>query len=171
MDCRRRCLSACRAASSFSDSRAQRAIVAPPDERDISDPTDVADDAEDDEQRTSRRKRRDPCCPFVDLLRAAFVRGTCGSGGRCGRRGGTRDPRGGGERTRQRLVGVGGRDRPVTAVVVLCSDGAMRAAFGTPRICTTPAPSRVSSSVHGFEVADIADAACATSAYGYPIML
>lgn len=76
MDRRRRCLSACRAASSFSDSRAQRAIDAPPDERDISDPTDVADDAEDDEKRASCRELRDPCCPFVDLLRAAFVCGT-----------------------------------------------------------------------------------------------
>lgn len=167
-DCMRRCLSACRAASSFADNRDQRAIEAPPDERDISDPTDVADDADDEKPRPSWRMRRDPCCPFVDLLRAAFMRGTSGIGGRCGRHGGTRDARGSGGRSKRKLVGVCGRDPRVrlllTPVVVLCIDGAIGAAFGAPpRICTIPAPSRVSSSVHGFETVDIGDDARATS--------
>ncbi|KAF8261841.1 hypothetical protein EI94DRAFT_1705234 [Lactarius quietus] len=43
-------------------------------------------------------------------------------------------------------------------------------AFGAPRICTIPAPSRVSSSVHAFEVTDIGDATCVISALGNSIL-
>jgi hypothetical protein len=69
----------------------------------MSDPTEVASDAatddddaddNDDACRTiPRRRRREPCCRLIDVLRAALalVRGTCGIGGRCGRRGGMRD--------------------------------------------------------------------------------
>lgn len=87
---RRRCLSARRAASSFSDSRIQRTTAVDPDidERDISDPTDVASDADDSERRNTERGRPGPCpCPrrrrepysrFVDVLRETLVpvRGT-----------------------------------------------------------------------------------------------
>jgi hypothetical protein len=155
-DRKRRCLNARRAASSFSDSCDQRAIAVPPDARDISDPTDVADDADDDERRINDRRRREPCCRFVDALRAPLVRGTCGISERCGRRGGTRDARGEGER---KLVGMGGCV-PVL-VPVLDEDGAGRGS-GTPRMCTIPAPSRVSSSVHGPEIIDAVDTARAT---------
>jgi hypothetical protein len=153
-DCRRRCLNARRAASSFSDSCDQRV---PPDARDISDPTDVADDADDDSRRITDRRLREPCCRFVDVLRARLVRGTCGGRGRCGRQGGTMDARGGGEHGERRVVGVvGGR------VTVLEGDGA-EGGSGTPRMCTMPAPSRVSSSVHGREVTDAVDAARLTA--------
>jgi hypothetical protein len=87
IDCRRRrCLNARRAASSFSESRIQRATTVVPDvdDRDMSDPTDVASDADDSVRRTHERgrpcarRRREPCSPFVDVLREAhvLVRGT-----------------------------------------------------------------------------------------------
>jgi hypothetical protein len=81
-DCGRRCLSARRAASSFSDSCDQRATAVPPDPRDMSDPTDMADDADDAERRINDLRRREPCCRFIDTLRAPLVRGTCGIIGR-----------------------------------------------------------------------------------------
>lgn len=130
----------------------------------MSDPTDVAsdaatdaatDDVDDDAPRLSARRRREPCCLLVDVLRAMLVRGTYGIGGRCGRRGGMRDARGGGE-------GGGGR-----ALLLNEEEEAEVIGFGTPRMCTMPAPSRVSSSDQGFEVVDavdgaraMADAAC-----------
>lgn len=139
------------------------------DDRDMSDPTDVASDADDSERRTHERgrpcpclcirRRREPCSPFVDVLREALVlvRGTWGIGGRCGRTGGMREALGGGK---WRLEGVGGR-----ALLPLVreeeeedeDDGMVRS--GTPRMCTIPAPLHVSSNVHGFEVADAVDGA------------
>jgi hypothetical protein len=145
-DCKRRCLSARRAASSFSDSCDQRAIEVPPETRDISDPTDVADDADDDGRRINDWRRREPCCLFIDIVRTPLVRGISGGSGRYDRRGGTRDAWGDGVRGKKR-PGVSGRG----IVLVLDEDGR---GSGTPRICTMPAPSRVSSSVHGREVID-----------------
>ena len=128
------------------------------DARDMSDPTDVASDAatddaddNDDARRTIPRWRREPCCRLVDVLRAALplVRGTCGIGGRCGRHGGMRDAWGG---------GVG------RVLLPLPSDEKEEAkGSGTPRMCTMPAPSRVASSVHGFEAVDAVDGARATA--------
>src|SRR6267142_6602753 len=166
-DCSRRCLSAWRAASSFSDSRAHRATAVAPSARDMSDPTDVASDpaTDDDARRISARcRRREPCCRLVDVLRAALVRGTCGIGGKCERRGGMRDARGGGD-------GVGGRALlflPPLLLRLLRERASEEEApeakgFGTPRMCTMPAPSCVSSSVQGFDVVDAADGARATA--------
>lgn len=162
---RRRCLSARRAASSFSDSRIQRTTAVDPDidERDISDPTDVASDADDSERRNTERGRPGPCpCPrrrrepysrFVDVLRETLVpvRGTWGNSGRCGRTGGMRDARGSGKE--RRLDGVGGRALLPLPREEECKDDVVTGS-STPRMCTMPAPSRVSSSVHGLEVAD-----------------
>lgn len=157
-DCSLRCLSARRAAASFSERRAQRATAVNPDDvRDMSDPTDVASDAATDDAEACRaipRRRREPCCRLIDVLRAALalVRGTCGIGGRCGRRGGMRDAWGSGG-------GGVGRGR-----LLLRSEEEEEAeGFGTPRMCTMPAPSRVSSSVHGFEAVDALDGARATA--------
>jgi hypothetical protein len=61
---------------------------------------------------------------------------------------------GGGERGR-RPEGVGGRALPP---LLREEDGAM-VGSGAPRMCTIPAPSRVSSNVHGFEVVDPVDGA------------
>jgi hypothetical protein len=150
-----------------------------PDARDMSDPTDVAsdpatdadapDDAydnDDDARRISarRRCRREPCCRLVDVLRAGLVRGTCGIGGKCERRGGMRDARGSGD-------GVGGRALlllpPPPLLLPLLRESEEEApgikGFGTPRMCTIPAPSCVSSSVQGFDVVDAADVARATA--------
>lgn len=132
-----------------------------PDTRDMSDPTDVASDAaaddaddNDDARRTIPRRRREPCCRLIDVLRAALtlVRGTCGIGGRCGRRGGMRDAWGG---------GGGGMGRGLLPLPSEEEDEAE--GFETPRICTMPAPLRVSSSVHGFEAVDTVDGARATA--------
>jgi hypothetical protein len=159
-DCKRRCLSARRAASSFSDSCDQRAIDVPPEMRDISDPTDVADDADDEGRCINDRRRREPCCLFVDMVRAPLVRGISGGSGRYDRRGGTRDAWGDGVCGKKRPVGVGVSGRVI--LLVLDEDGR---GSGTPRICTMPAPSRVSSSVHGREfVDDASESARATAA-------
>ena len=105
-DRNRRCLSARHAASSFSESRAHRptAVVSGPSARDMSDPTDVTsdpatdeaapDDADENDDDARRIRAR---CRLVDVLRAALVRATCGIGGKCEKRGGMRDARGGGE--------------------------------------------------------------------------
>lgn len=125
------------------------------DVRDISDPTDVASDAatdeaddNDDARRIIPRRRREPCCRLIDVLRAALAleRGTCGIGGRCGRNGGMRDAWGG------RGGGVGRGLLPL-----LSKEEEEAKGFWTPRMCTMPAPSRVSSSVHGFEAVDTVD--------------
>jgi len=133
----------------------------------MSDPTDVASDpaTDDDARRISARcRRREPCWRLVDVLRAALVRGTCGIGGKCERRGGMRDARGGGD-------GVGGRALLFLLPLLLpllreraSEEEAPEAkGFGTPRMCTMPAPSCVSSSVQGFDVVDAADGARATA--------
>jgi hypothetical protein len=67
-----------------------------------------------------------------------------------------RGPLGG---TEQRLEGVGGR----ALLPLLWEEEDAMAGSGTPRICTIPAPSRVSSNVHGFEVADAVDGARPTA--------
>jgi hypothetical protein len=171
IDCiRRRCLSARRAASSFSDRRIQRATEVAPDidERDISDPTDVASEADDSARRTRERgrRRREPCSPFVDEVRAMLVleRGTWGIGGRrWGRMGGMRDARGGGGQRRP-PEGVGGRALlPLPREEEEEENRALVVGSGTPRMCTMPAPSRVSSSVHGFDAVDAMDMARATA--------
>ncbi len=135
----------------------------------MSDPTDVASEADDSERQTRERgrpcpctrRRREPCSRFVDALREALVpiRGTWGIGGRCGRTGGMRDVGGSDER---RLEGVGGRALPPLFRKEEEDDDTM-AGSGTPRMCTTPAPSRVSSSDHGFEVIDTVDGARPTA--------
>ena len=131
-----------------------------PDVRDMSDPTDVASDAatdeaddNDDARRIIPRRRREPCCRLIDVLRAALAleRGTCGIGGRCGRQGGMRDAWGG------KGGGVGRGLLPL-----LSKEEEEAKGFWTPRMCTMPAPSRVSSSVHGFEAVDTVDGARAT---------
>ena len=170
-----RCLNARRAASSFSESRIQRTTAVAPDvdDRDMSDPTDVASDADDSERRTRERgrpcscpctrRRREPWTRFVDVLREALalVRGTWGIGGRCGRTGGTSEAPGGAER---RLEGVGGRALPqlLREEEADDEDDAL-VGSGTPRMCTIPAPSRVSSNDHGFEVVDATDGARPTA--------
>jgi hypothetical protein len=138
----------------------------------MSDPTDVAsdpatdavaaddaDDNDDDARRISARRRHEPCCRLVDVLRAALVRGTCGIGGRCGRCGGMRDAWGCDE-------GVGG-SALLPPLPLLQSEGeedvAEAKGFGTPRMCTMPAPSRVSSRVHDFDVDDAVDGARTTA--------
>ena len=132
-----------------------------PDARDMSDPTDVASDAatddaddNDDARRTIPHRRREPCCRLIDVLRAALalVRGTCGIGGRCGRRGGMRDTWGGGG-------GGVGRGR----LPLLSEEEEEAKGFGIPRMRTMPVPSRVSSRVHGFEAVDAVDEARATA--------
>ena len=146
----------------------------------MSDPTDVAsdpatdeaapddaDDNDDDARRIRARcRRREPCCRLVDVLRAALVRGTCGIGGKCGRWGGMRDARGGGE-------GVGGRALLLLPLILLLllllrereseEEAPEVKGLGTPRMCTIPAPWCVSSSVQGFDVVDAADGARATA--------
>jgi hypothetical protein len=143
----------------------------------MSDPTDVAsdpatddaaaDDAADNDDDARRiihaRRRREPCCRLVDVLRTALVRGTCGIGGRCSRRGGMRDARGRGD-------GVGGRALllpPLLLPLLSESESEEEApeakGFATPRMCTMPAPSCVSSSVQGFDVVDAFDGARATA--------
>lgn len=72
-----------------------------------------------------------------------------------------REALGGGER---RLEGVGGRALPplLREEEGEDEDDAM-VGSGAPRMCTIPAPSRVSSNVHGFEVIDAVDGARPTA--------
>jgi hypothetical protein len=72
-----------------------------------------------------------------------------------------REAPGGRER---RLEGVGGRALPplLREEEGEDEDDAM-VGSGAPRMCTIPAPSRVSSNVHGFEVADAMDGARPTA--------
>lgn len=61
----------------------------------------------------------------------------------------------------RRLEGVGGRALP-PLLREGDEDGTV-AGSGTPRMCTIPAPSRVSSNVHGFEIVDAIDGARPTA--------
>lgn len=137
------------------------------DERDMSDPTDVASEADDSVRRTHERgrRRREPCSPFVDEVRGMLVleRGTWGIGGRrWGRTGGMRDARGGWGKRRP-PEGVGGRALLPLPREEEGEENRAVVGSGTPRMCTMPAPSRVSSSVHGFDVVDAMDMARATA--------
>lgn len=63
----------------------------------------------------------------------------------------------------RRPSGVGGRALPPLLREEEEEENRAALESGTPRMCTMPAPSRVSSSVHGFDVVDATDMARATA--------
>jgi hypothetical protein len=119
----------------------------------MSDPTDAAADADDARCTTAEHRRRprerEPYCRFVDAVRAPLVRGTEGIGGR---RGGTRDG------------AWGSAPPPLFPLREAEAEDSTVVGSGTPRMCMCMilAPSRVSSSAHGFDDVEVVDGVRAT---------